>query len=142
MTDRRDFRHTKIVCTIGPASATSQTIRKMAAAGMNVARLNMSHGDVDTHLMSVRRIKSLNKKLNHPLSILVDLRGPEIRTGELQDSLDLAVGEVISLTISPTEDPEEKSVHVDYASLVSDLKNGDKVTVDNGLINLEVLQVH
>lgn len=138
---RRDFRHTKIICTLGPASATSQMIKHMAQAGMNVARLNMSHGDLDSHLMSVRRIKSLNQKLNHPISTLVDLRGPEIRTGEIKDTLDLAVGEIISLTVSPAEDPEEKSVHVEYASLVRDLKLGDKVTVDNGLINLEVLEV-
>lgn len=140
--ERRDFRHTKIICTIGPASASSLMIGKMAAAGMNVARLNMSHGDEQSHLMSVRRIKSLNKKLNHPVSILVDLRGPEIRTGEREDTLQLAVGEVVSLTVSPVLDPEEKSVHVDYESLVRDLKPGGRVTVDNGLINLEVLEVN
>jgi pyruvate kinase len=142
MAQRRDFRHTKIICTIGPASHSTQTIKRMAAAGMNIARLNMSHGDHPFHLMSVRRIKSLNQKLNHPIATLVDLRGPEIRTGEMQGSLDLKVGEVMSLTVSPVTDPEEKSVHVDYQSLVRDLKTGDKVTVDNGLINLEVLEVH
>lgn len=142
MTERREFRHTKIICTIGPASHSTQVIKRMAAAGMNIARLNMSHGDHPFHLMSVRRIKSLNQKLNHPIATLVDLRGPEIRTGDVQDSLDLVVGDIMSLTVSPVEDPEEKSVHVDYQALVRDLKKGDKVTVDNGLINLEVLEVH
>jgi pyruvate kinase len=92
--------------------------------------------------MAVRRIKSLNQKLNHPVSILVDLQGPEIRTGELTHAVELKVGEKFSLSVSPVSDPEERSVHVDYQSLVKDLNKGDKVTVDNGLINLEVLEVH
>jgi pyruvate kinase len=142
MPDRRAFRHTKIICTIGPACDTTQTIKKMAAAGMNIARLNFSHGDHDSHLMAVRRIKSLNQKLNHPISMLVDLQGPEIRTGELEHALELKVGETFSLSVSPVSDPEERSVHVDYQSLVKDLKKGDNVTVDNGLINLMVLEVN
>lgn len=142
MPDRREFRHTKIICTIGPASDTSAMIKKMALAGMNVARLNMSHGTPESHLMVVRRIKSLNQKLNHPIATLVDLQGPEIRTGELQHAVDLRVGETFSLSVSPVADPEERSVHVDYQHLVRDLKRGDKVTVDNGLINLEVLEVN
>ncbi|HEX4478283.1 MAG TPA: pyruvate kinase [Polyangiaceae bacterium] len=140
--ERREFRHTKIICTIGPASDTSAIIEKMASAGMNIARLNMSHGDPESHLMAVRRIKSLNQKLNHPISMLVDLQGPEIRTGELEHALDLKVGETFSLSVRPVTDPEERSVHVDYQSLVQDLKPGNKVTVDNGLINLEVLEVN
>ncbi|HEX7670314.1 MAG TPA: pyruvate kinase [Polyangiaceae bacterium] len=142
MSERRQFRHTKIICTIGPACDTTQTIKKMASAGMNIARLNFSHGDHESHLMAVRRIKSLNQKLNHAISTLVDLQGPEIRTGELEHALDLKVGETFSLSIRPVTDPEERSVHVDYQSLVSDMKKGDKVTVDNGLINLEVLEVN
>lgn len=142
MSERRQFRHTKIICTIGPACDTTQIIKKMASAGMNIARLNFSHGDHDSHLMAVRRIKSLNQKLNHAISTLVDLQGPEIRTGELEHALELKVGETFSLSIRPVTDPEERSVHVDYQSLVSDMKKGDKVTVDNGLINLEVLEVN
>lgn len=142
MPEQRQFRHTKIICTVGPACDTTRTLKEMALAGMNVARLNFSHGDHESHLMAVRRIKSLNQKLNHPISILVDLQGPEIRTGELEHALDLKVGETFSLSIRPVTDPEERSVHVDYQSLVSDMKAGDKITVDNGLINLEVLEVN
>ena len=138
---RRDFRHTKIICTLGPASDSSQMIESMAGAGMNLARLNMSHGNQEAHLMAIRRIKSLNRKLNHPVSILLDLQGPEIRTGETEEQLHLKVGETISLTVSPEEDPEQKSVHVHYEDLVNDLAVGDRVTVDNGLINLEVLAI-
>jgi pyruvate kinase len=142
MPERRQFRHTKIICTVGPACDTTQVLKKMAEAGMNIARLNFSHGDHESHLMALRRIKSLNQKLNHTVSTLVDLQGPEIRTGELEHALDLKVGETFSLSIRPVTDPEERSVHVDYQSLVSDMKKGDKVTVDNGLINLEVLEVN
>ncbi len=139
--EHRDFRHTKIVCTLGPASSTSAVIEKLARAGMNVARLNFSHGDHASHLMVIRRIKSLSKKLNHPIAILLDLQGPEIRTGEVHEALQLVVGETVRLTVSPEEDPEQKSVHVNYEHLVSDLHVGDRVTVDNGLINLEVLGI-
>ncbi len=107
---------------------------------MNVARLNMSHGNRDSHLMTMRRIKSLNKKLKYPVSILMDLQGPEIRTGEVADTLHLEVGQIFSFTVMPGQDPEEHTVYVNYESLVTDLKVGDNVTLDNGLINLEVLE--
>jgi pyruvate kinase len=139
--ERRDFRHTKLVCTIGPASDSSRMIQKLANAGMNVARLNMSHGTHKSALMIVRRIQSLNRELNHPIAILLDTMGPEIRTGELKANIDLKVGEIFSFTVLTNENPEEKSVHVNYQDLVKDLKVGNKVTVDNGLINLEVLDI-
>ncbi len=104
--ERRDFRHTKIVCTLGPASAGYETIEQLARTGMNVARLNMSHGTHESHLEVIKRIKGLNKRLNHPISILLDLQGPEIRTGELSESLALNVGDTLWLTVSPEEDPE------------------------------------
>jgi pyruvate kinase len=139
--ERRDFRHTKIICTIGPATDSSRMIQRLAQAGMNVARLNMSHGTHKSALMIVRRIQSLNRKLNHPVSILLDTMGPEIRTGELKTNIDLKVGEIFSFTVLTNENPEEKSVHVNYQDMVKDLKVGNRVTVDNGLINLEVLDI-
>jgi pyruvate kinase len=139
--DRRDFRHTKIVCTIGPASDTSHTLERLARAGMNVARINMSHGSHKSALMIVQRIQSLNREINHPVSILLDTMGPEIRTGEIKENIDLKVGEIFSFTVLTDENPEEKSVHVHYPDLVKDLKVGNRVTVDNGLINLEVLEI-
>jgi pyruvate kinase len=137
---RRDFRLTKIVCTIGPASSSSEMIEKLATAGMNIARLNMSHGDHETHLLSIRRIRSLNRTLNHPVAILLDLKGPEIRTGEVRETLHLKAGEEYSVTVMPNADTEERSIHIDYRDMVSHLKVGDRITVDNGLINLEVLE--
>lgn len=133
-------RRTKIVCTVGPATDKAEILTKLAQAGMNVARLNMSHGDHKSHLQVVRTIKALNRKLQHPIAILMDLQGPEIRTGELTDSLDLEKGEEVYVAVI-ADDAEERSVHVDYADLVQHLHAGDQVTVDNGLINLEILQV-
>jgi pyruvate kinase len=139
-TYRRDFRHTKIVCTLGPATQDYEVIRQLAGAGMNVARLNMSHGSHASHEAVIRRIKGLNKQLNHPIAILLDLQGPEIRTGDLQTSIELTVGETLSLSVSPVDDPEQKTIHVNYADILDDVTIGDRVTVDNGLINLEVLE--
>src|SRR4051812_45986955 len=138
---RRDFRLTKIICTLGPASSSSEMIEKLAKAGMNIARLNMSHGDHEGHLLSIRRIRSLNRQLNHPVSLMLDLQGPEIRTGVRQGSIQLNPGEEFWVTVSPQENTEEKSIHVDYKDMVQQLKIGDRITVDNGLINLEVLQI-
>src|SRR5690606_17875563 len=139
---RRDFRHTKIVCTLGPATSESDVLRDLANAGMNIARLNMSHGDHGSHEHLIREIKALNEVLNHPIALLLDTQGPAIRTGERDDPLHLEVGDLITLTVSPGEDTEEASVHVKYPDLVNDLDVGARVTVDNGLIKLEVLAVN
>ena len=140
MAKRRDFRQTKIVCTLGPSSSSPECIAGLARAGMNVARLNMSHGDHISHLRIIRHIQKLNPRLNHPVAILIDLRGPAIRTGERQGRLDLSVGQELSVNVAPIEDPEGKSIHVDYKDMVHQLKIGDRITVDNGLINLEVIE--
>jgi pyruvate kinase len=141
MSERRDFRLTKIICTLGPASSQSDQIAALAKAGMNIARLNLSHGDHATHLMSIRRIRSLNRQLNHPVSVMLDLQGPEIRTGGMRETMNLDVGEEIWVTVSPQGNTEEKSFHIDYQDMVQQLKVGDKITVDNGIINLAVLQI-
>jgi pyruvate kinase len=138
---RRDFRLTKIICTIGPASNSSEMMEKLAKAGMNIARLNLSHGDHNTHLLSIRRIRSLNRTLNHPVSVMLDLQGPEIRTGVRSESLNLTKGEEFWVTVVPQQNTEEKSFHIDYRDMVDQLKVGDRITVDNGLINLQVLQI-
>ena len=141
MTERRDFRQTKIICTLGPSSDSAERIEQLARAGMNVARLNMSHGDHDSHRRTIRHIRRLGLRLNHPIAVLMDLQGPAIRTGERRGNLELGVGEEFSVSVASTEDPEEKSIHVDYEDMVHQLTVGDRITVDNGLINLEVLEV-
>lgn len=140
-TPSRDFRHTKIICTLGPASSTSERIERMAKAGMNIARLNMSHGDHASHLENLRRIRSLNRSLEQPIATLLDLKGPEIRTGEIATDLHLVVGEIYTVTVIPSTDPESKSIHIDYLDMLAHLSVGDRITVDNGLINLEVVEI-
>ncbi|TGK20193.1 pyruvate kinase [Leptospira fluminis] len=138
-----NYRKTKIICTIGPATADKKMILALAEAGMNVARLNMSHGNHEFHRSIIKIIKALNKDvLKHPIAILLDTQGPEIRTGDLQvDHLDLKVGESFTFHIIPGVESEEQSVFVNYRDIVNDLKVGDRVTVDNGLINLVVEEI-
>jgi len=106
--ERRDFRHTKIICTLGPATNTPEMIEQLAKAGMNLARINMSHGTQESHLKVIKAIKGLNRRLNHPIAILMDLQGPEIRTGEVGDTLHLNVGEIFTFTVIPDINVEEK----------------------------------
>ena len=127
---RRDFRHTKIVCTLGPACASEDTLRAMANAGMNIARFNFSHGSHESHGKFIASVKKLNEVLNHPIALLLDTQGPEIRTGEREQPLHLEVGERITLTVSPDVDPEEQSVLVNYQDLVKDLRVGDVLEAD------------
>ena len=140
MAPQRDFRQTKIVCTLGPSSSSPEQIERLARAGMNIARLNMSHGSHASHREVIRIVQDLNQRLNHPIALLLDLQGPAIRTGDRLGHLALEVGQEFHVTVGPTGNPEERSIHVDYQDMVHQLKAGDRITVDNGLINLEVLE--
>ena len=121
--DRR-ARKTKIICTIGPATATKDMLYQLAMAGMNIARINMSHGDHEFHRKIIRTIKSLNKDElhKHPISILLDTQGPEIRTGDVLNDLHLNVGETFTFHIIPGMEAEAQSVFVNYRDIVKDLK--------------------
>lgn len=136
------MRKTKIICTIGPVTDDLATLTQLAEAGMNVARLNMSHGDHTSHAAVIDRIKALNEQISHPVAVLVDTQGPEIRTGDLHNDLDLAPGDLISVVARTAADVERSSIQINYADLINDVSIGDKITVDNGLINLEVLEKH
>jgi len=133
------MRKTKIICTIGPASESFSMLEKLAKAGMNIVRLNMSHGDHESHARVIKSIRTLNKKLPNPIAILMDTQGPEIRTGDIKQELNLKKDDVISIVARGKEDVEFTSIRVNYEDLVNDVAIGDMITVDNGLINLEVL---
>jgi pyruvate kinase len=107
---------------------------------MNIARLNMSHGDHQSHEEIIQRIHQINKQLAFPISILLDTQGPEIRTGQLTEELELNTGDEISVSVRGGANVEESSLQIDYADLVDQVVEGDRITVDNGLINLEVLK--
>ncbi len=136
------MQKTRIICTIGPATESYEMLRKMYEAGMNIVRLNMSHGDHDSHAKVIQHIKTLNKSVKFPIPILLDTQGPSIRTGDLSNELDLQQGAVVSITTRGPMDVEESSIHIDYADLLEAVNVGDKITVDNGLINFEVLEKH
>ena len=136
------MRKTKIICTIGPVTESIEMLEKLAAAGMNIARLNMSHGSHESHSQIIQSIKTLNKRLDHPVAILLDTQGPEIRTGDMADDLHLNEGDTISIVARGAENVEESSIHINYDDLINDVDVGDTITVDNGLINLEVLEKH
>ncbi|MGB1159421.1 MAG: pyruvate kinase [Porticoccaceae bacterium] len=133
------MRQTKIICTIGPATDSTEMLEKLADAGMNVARLNMSHGDHSSHAKVIQSIHELNKHRNHPIAILLDTQGPEIRTGDRAEDLHLQEGDTLSIVARGAEDVESSSIQINYDDLITDVNVGDTITVDNGLINLEVL---
>jgi len=133
------MRKTKIICTIGPATESFDMLEKLAKAGMNVARLNMSHGDHASHAAVIKAIQTLNKKLSHPIAVLLDTQGPEIRTGDRAEDLHLKAGDQISIVARGSGDVEASSIQVNYEDLVNDMDIGDILTVDNGLINFQVL---
>ncbi len=134
------MQKTRIICTIGPATESYEMLRKMYDAGMNIVRLNMSHGDQESHAKVIKYIKTLNKKVEFPIPVLLDTQGPEIRTGDLANDLDLQQGSIVSITARGPMDVEESSIHINYADLIQTVNVGDKITVDNGLINFEVLE--
>ncbi len=132
---------TKIICTMGPASNSSEMIEKMIKAGMNVARLNFSHGNYEDHAAVIARLKAARKKLQVPLAILLDTKGPEIRLKQFQNgTAELETGADFTLYADATERLGDcHGVSVTYADLPKELKPGDAVLLDDGNIELEVV---
>lgn len=128
------------MATIGPATASEEMLEKLILAGINIARLNMSHANADEARRITELIRKLSDKHNRRIGVLMDLQGPAIRTGELPVSLDLKPGEKIGLTVRGEASEEIKSVDVNYDHLVDDIQVGNIVIVDNGLIHLKVLE--
>ncbi|PRX28946.1 pyruvate kinase [Orenia metallireducens] len=134
------MRRTKIVCTIGPASESKEKLSQLMDAGMNVARLNFSHGDFEEHGARVKNIRELSKEKGIPVAILLDTKGPEIRTGALKtgnEKVTLEKGQEFVLT---TEDilGDTTKTSVTYKDLPKDMKAGDTILIDDGLIGLKV----
>ena len=135
------LRKTKIICTIGPACENEETLTAMCEAGMNVARLNFSHGTHEEHLKRIQLIRSVREKLNLPIAIMLDTKGPEYRIKTFANGpVTLREGERFTLT---TEDiqGDETRVAVTYANLAKELAPGDTVLINNGLVNLQVEEI-
>jgi pyruvate kinase len=132
-------RCTKIVATIGPASQDEQTIHLLVQAGVDVARLNFSHGSYEDHAVVYQRLRDASQELKRPLTIMQDLQGPKIRTGDLRDgAASLVPGEKIILTTEPILG-DAKRVSVDYPSLPACVKPGNRILLDDGNLELVVL---
>ena len=135
------MRKTKIICTIGPASENEETLTQMCQAGMDVARLNFSHGSHEEHQKKIDLIKKVRKKLSLPIAIMLDTKGPEYRIKTFENGkIHLEEGATFTLT---TEDivGNEQRVAVNYKNLIENLKVGDRILVNNGLIILEVTKL-
>lgn len=135
------MRRTKIVCTIGPASESPEQLRKLILAGMNVARLNFSHGDYEEHGARIATIREVASELNNNVAILLDTKGPEIRIKKFTEGkIQLNEGDIFTLTTNDVMGDETK-VAITYEGLPGDVKTGDRILVDDGLIELKVLEV-
>jgi pyruvate kinase len=135
-----NFKRTKIICTIGPATETYSSLKKLYKAGMNVARLNMSHSDHKNAKKIIDRIKKLNEEVKNPVGILLDTQGPEIRTGDTSSVVNLEPGQLVSFTIRDDVDVETTSIRVHYDELIQSVNVGTLISLDNGLLNFKVLK--
>jgi pyruvate kinase len=133
-------RRTKIICTIGPATHSYEKLEALYYAGMNLVRLNMSHADHEGAAQIINWIKTLNRKVRYPVPIVLDTQGPEIRTGEVNEPMDLKPGQIVTVSVRGDSHVETSSIQVNYQELVDILQVGNRMTVDNGLINFEVLE--
>jgi pyruvate kinase len=131
---------TKIIATIGPSSRSKQVLKKMILSGMNVARLNLSHGSYEDHAEIIRRIRSLSEELNTSVAILLDLQGPKLRTGKLKD------GKPVMLKRNSTIRFTTKKIlgtcdliPTTYANLTADVNKDEEILLNDGLIKLKVV---
>ncbi len=134
-------KRTKIVCTIGPASSSAEKIRALIEAGMNVARLNFSHGTHEEHAEVIQRIRTISAELDVPIAILQDLQGPKIRVGVLpKEGVELVAGEQVIFTTGEAS-IGDKRLPVTYDKLHEDVKAGERILLDDGLLSATVESV-
>jgi pyruvate kinase len=134
------FNRTKIIATIGPASSSEKTLEELMIAGVDVFRLNSSHGTYAEFSRVISDIRKLNQKHNENAAVLVDLQGPKIRVGEIESgSIELEIGEPIILTTDDTPGTKEK-IHINYDRFPHDIKAGENILIDDGKIQLTVIE--
>ena len=135
------MRRTKIICTIGPSSQDEDMLRKIILAGMNVARFNFSHGDYEEHGLKLERTRKISRELNLPVAVLLDTRGPEIRLRDFAEGkVELKAGQKFTLTTEEIMGTAERAT-ITYKNLPQDVKPGDSILLDDGLIGLKVEEV-
>ncbi len=137
------MKRTKIVCTLGPACRNEETLTKMVLAGMNVARLNFSHGDYAEHAKNIELIKTVREKLGVPLPIMLDTKGPELRIKTFKDHKKISLKEGDDFTFTTDEiEGDQTRVSVSYKGIVDDLEAGDTILLNNGLLIFKVVEVN
>ena len=133
------MRKTKIVCTIGPASETEEVLRALCLAGMNVARLNFSHGTHEDHLRRIELIRKVREELDLPIAIMLDTKGPEFRIGTFAGGkVTVKEGDIFTFTTEPVTG-DDHCVSVSYNNLANELEPGDTILVNNALLSFKVL---
>ncbi|MEG0584237.1 MAG: pyruvate kinase, partial [Cetobacterium sp.] len=137
------MKKTKIVCTIGPKTESVKVLSDLLKAGMNVMRLNFSHGDYKEHGLRIENLKEAMKMTKIRAAVLLDTKGPEIRTIKLVDGKDVALvaGQDFTITTDKTVVGNDKIVAVTYEGLTKDLKPGNIILLDDGLIEMEVKEI-
>ncbi|MCA9821710.1 MAG: pyruvate kinase, partial [Dehalococcoidia bacterium] len=138
----RATRKARIVCTLGPASADPATIQAMIGAGMDVARLNTSHGDIAGHVATAERLRAASRAEGRPIGILLDLGGPKLRTGPLAGAEPVPLKRGQRLRVTPElVGSDARQVHVNFARLAEDVQAGDPILLDDGNIELTVVEI-
>ncbi len=135
------MKKTKIVCTIGPASADVEVLKKLMLAGMNVARINFSHGGIEEQRKFIEAVRKAREEVNLPVSLLLDTQGPEIRTGKLEEApVTLKAGEIFTLVNEDIVGDNTKTT-ITYKDLYKDVKVGSIILIDDGKIEIDVKEV-
>ena len=135
------MRKTKIICTLGPSTEDTNVMKQLMLEGMNVARFNFSHGDHKSHLANLKKIEKLRKELDLPIATLLDTKGPEIRIGNFKDhKISLEKDQLFTLTTRDIEG-DEHQVSVSYKNIINDVHKGDRVLIDDGLVELEIQNI-
>lgn len=137
------MKKTKIICTMGPNTNDREVMKQLALSGMDVARFNFSHGDYEEHMGRMKILESVREELELPIATLLDTKGPEIRTGCLKDGKKVTLKEGDTYTLTTKEIVgDDKKGYINYAGLPEDVKKGDKILIDDGLLELDVLEVN
>lgn len=139
MSTNTRIARTKVVCTLGPATATAETIGALMDAGLNVARINFSHGTHEQHARTIALVRQCAIERGRPVAILGDLQGPRIRMGELAAPINVEAGQDLVLCFE--DEAADGDLPVTYDHIAEDVKVGDRILIDDGLIELMVLEV-
>ncbi|NOS56094.1 MAG: pyruvate kinase, partial [Cyclobacteriaceae bacterium] len=138
--ERISYNRTKIVATVGPASNNKEMLRALIKEGVDVFRLNFSHGNHEDHLKVITFVRELNKEMGTNVALLQDLQGPKIRVNEMQPGIEIVAGQELIITTREVLGNNEL-VSTSYEGLPRDVKKGDMILIDDGKIELKVMEV-